>query len=273
MKSSKNIHLFWWSSIKFEGKTQENFGDILSKYLVEKISKKEVVWKHPKKLKWSLFQKKIYCTTGSILAHVTEKCIVWGSGIISKKDVVRKAEFLAVRGPETYKHLKQMGYNVQKVFGDPAIVLPMLYKPKKNIKNEIGIIPHYVDFDKVSKWYNKNSEIKVIDLLNDDVEAVINEIVSCRQIVSSSLHGVIVSHTYNIPAVWVQFSSELSGDNIKFVDYFKSVNLKPYLADFIDKPLDIENLKSLINKKPNLPNQDVILELRKNLMEVCPFKD
>jgi len=273
MKAAKNIHLFWWSSVKLERKHQENFGDILSKYLVEKISGKQVVWKDPSRGKWNPFRKKIYTTTGSILKHVSKDCIVWGSGIISKNDEVEEAEFLAVRGPETYNHLIDKGYKANKVFGDPAIVLPMFYKPKENKKYSFGIIPHYVDYEMISKWYSENSEIKVIDLLNDNVEEVIDEIVSCKQIISSSLHGVIVSHTYNIPAVWVQFSKKLSGDNIKFVDYFKSINLQPYSADFIDKPIDSEKFTNLIRNKPSLPDEGIIDDLSIKLMEVCPFRD
>ncbi len=273
MKASKNIHLFWWSSVKLEGKRQENFGDILSKYLVENISGKDVIWKNPAKGRWNPFKRKIVTTTGSILKHVSKDCIVWGSGIISKKDAVEEAEFIAVRGPETYKHLTEKGYKVNKVYGDPAIVLPTLYQPKRDKQFDIGIIPHYVDYDMVTEWYCTNSEVKVIDLLNDDIEAVIDEIAGCNQIVSSSLHGIIVSHTYNIPAVWVQFSKKLSGDNIKFVDYFKSVNLQPYSPDFMEESKKSEDLVDIINSKPNLPAKGIIEELSAKLMDVCPFKD
>ena len=129
MMNRNNINVFWWSSIKFENKQQENFGDILSKYLVEKISNKNVIWRHPIKMKWNPFVQKVYFTTGSILAHVTNKCVVWGSGIISMEDIVSNATFLAVRGPETYEYLISKGYKVSKVFGDPAIVLPKYYNP------------------------------------------------------------------------------------------------------------------------------------------------
>jgi len=273
MNFSKKIHLFWWSAIKLEGKSQENFGDILSKYLVEKISGRSVVWKNPSKTQRNPFKKKIITTTGSILKHISKDCIVWGSGIISKKDAVAKAKFLAVRGPETQKHLTSMGYKVPSVFGDPAIVLPTLYNPKLAKQFKIGIIPHYVDYNKVTKWYSNNPEVKVINLLNDDVEAVIDEITSCKQVISSSLHGVIVSHTYNIPAVWVQFSKKLSGDNIKFVDYFKSVNLHPYSPDFMDELKTSKDLVSIINSKPNLPENGLIEDLSAKLMGVCPFKN
>ncbi len=272
MTKRDNIQVFWWSSVKFENKPQENFGDILSKYLVEKISGKQVVWIHPKKNKWNPFKKKIFFTTGSILAHVTKNCIVWGSGIISRKDEVEEAIFLAVRGPETYDYLINKGYSVKKVFGDPAIVLPKYYNPKVGKQYELGIIPHYVDYTKVNDWYKGDKSVKVINLLNNDVEAVVIEILSCKQVLSSSLHGVIVSHTYNIPSVWVEFSNKLSGDGVKFVDYFKSVKIEPYQAIFFNKKINHSDVLDVFNENISLPKENVINNLSARLMSVCPFK-
>lgn len=271
MKSAKPIYLFWWSAKRLEGKPKENFGDILSKYLVERISGKPVIWRKPSEARWNPFRKKTFTVIGSILKHVTKDCIVWGSGIISSKDEVKEAQFLAVRGPETYAHLTSKGYKVNQVFGDPAILLPLHYEPNKSREYQFGIIPHYVDHELVSNWYENNEDVTVIDLLNDDVEDVVDQIVSCKQIISSSLHGLIVSHAYGIPAVWVQFSKKLSGDNIKFVDYFKSVNLQPYSADFMDRSYDLQELAEILNDKPTLPDSGVIEELGKKLMAVCPF--
>jgi len=272
MNSSRNINLFWWSSIIFEGKSQENFGDILSRYLVEKISGKRVIWKNPMKRNWNPFRKKIYTTTGSILKHVSKDCIVWGSGIISRNDEVKEAEFLAVRGPETFEHLRSKGYKVNEVYGDPAILLPALYEPKSKKGINLGIIPHYVDYKMVREWYSNNNNIVVIDLLNNDIEYVIDQIANCKEVISSSLHGLIVSHTYGIPAVWVQFSRKLSGDNIKFADYFKSVKLKPYKPELIDKVKNEAELHELITRHPNIPQEIDVENLRNGLMKVCPFK-
>ena len=272
MTKKDNIQVFWWSSVRFENKLKENFGDILSKYLVEKISGKNVVWRHPIKMKWNPFIKTIYFTTGSILAHVTNKCVVWGSGIISKEDNVSNATFLAVRGPETYECLINKGYKVDKVFGDPAIVLPIYYNPKLEMQFKLGIIPHYVDYQKISEWYKNDESVKVIDLLNDDVEAVVDQILSCKQILSSSLHGIIVSHAYNIPAVWVEFSNKLSGDGVKFVDYFKSVSLQPYKPNFIEVKPSTEQIKGVFNIFVSLPKPNVINNLSINLLKACPFK-
>ena len=272
MSKKDNIFVFWWSSVKFEGKPKENFGDILSKYLVEKISNKRVIWKQPKKMTWNFFGKKVYFTTGSILSHANKNTVVWGSGIISKKDEVDHAEFLAVRGPETYNYLKSKNYKVSEVFGDPAVLLPKYYNPKHEKTHDLGIIPHYVDFKKVNNWYANNDSIKVIDLLNNNIEDVVDDILSCNKIISSSLHGLIVSHAYYIPAVLVKFSDKLYGDGVKFIDYFKSVKLKPYDSVFIDEKPKNTFLETLFTNYEVLPKKNVMEHLGKSLLEVCPFK-
>ena len=44
---SGKIRLFWWNEIELQGKSKENYGDLLGKYLVEKISQKQIVWSKP----------------------------------------------------------------------------------------------------------------------------------------------------------------------------------------------------------------------------------
>lgn len=265
------IPLFYWSSIKFEGKPKENYGDLLSKYIVEKISGKEGKWVHPKKQPWYKWDKSNYLAIGSILAHATKDSIVWGSGIVDKKHAVAQANFRAVRGPQTQKFLENLGYNCPKVYGDPALLLPEYYKPEVKEKYKIGIIPHYVDYQPVNKLYKDHSNIKVIDLLTTDIEATTNEILSCEKIISSSLHGVIVSHAYRIPAVWVKFSNKVFGDDIKYQDYLESVGLDPYKPESIDSALTIKELEQIIKNNVCLPLPEKIKELQEGLMKNKPF--
>ncbi|NQY05010.1 MAG: polysaccharide pyruvyl transferase family protein [Flavobacteriaceae bacterium] len=263
--------LFWWSSRELYGKGPENYGDLLSKYLVEKISGGETVWVQPKKIKWYHSKKQHIVAIGSIIAHVSKHSRVWGSGIISKNDKVAQAEFLAVRGPETRKRILELGYTCPEVYGDPGILLPkFLDTASVDKKYKIGIIPHYVDFELVSEWYKEDTSTKVINLRTDNIEATTGEICSCEQIVSSSLHGVIISHAYQIPAIWVQFSDKLHGDNIKFKDYFDSVKLHSYQPKFVDQKLSKEALISLVNDYNNLPLEKTIEALQEGLMKSFP---
>jgi pyruvyltransferase len=272
VKILNKIPLFYWSSIIFEHQPLENYGDILSKYIVEKISKKKIVWKFPKNTRWYHKDKRIYFGAGSIIMHVDKHSIVWGSGIISKKDNFKEALFLAVRGPRTYQRIIELGYKCSPKFGDPAILLPRYYNPIVKKDFGIGIIPHYIDYEMISSLYQYDEDIKIISLLNNDVEETTQQILRCKRIVSSSLHGVIVSHSYDIPCLWVQFSDKLFGDNVKFQDYFESVSMDSYIPKMIDKKLTLDNINELFDKFISLPGEGIIDKLRNGLLEVCPFK-
>jgi len=271
MSQHKKIPLFYWSEIKFIFKKKENYGDLLSKYLVEKISGKEVKWIHPKKQAWYKWDKTNYVTIGSVLHHASKDSIVWGSGIIDREQQPTKADFRAVRGPQTRKFLLELGFECPEVYGDPALLLPKYYHPKVEKKYKLGIIPHYHDFKFVSENYMNDTEILVIDLMTMDVEEVTRQILSCEKTISSSLHGVIVSHAYEIPSIWVEFSDKIFGDGIKYVDYLESVGLSVYKPEFLGKKKSVREMENLIQSLSNLPEKTKIIELQDNLMGACPF--
>lgn len=271
MKTGKTIRLFWWSEPKLMGKVKENYGDLMGQYLVERISKKRVVWAHPKKWSYKDFFQPIYVTAGSILAQVNKKCVVWGSGIIQKDQVVKPAQFVAVRGPQTRKNLIAQGYEVPEVYGDPAVLLPVYYRPKIKKTYRLGIVPHYNNYKQVVALFGNDPSILIIDLMTNHIEATTNLLLQCERILSSSLHGLIVAHAYGIPAVWVEFSNKLFGDGVKFQDYFESVNLKNYSPNLIQNTVTLETLLSFFNHEDCLPNQDKIKNRQHELMRVCPF--
>src|SRR5690606_4854872 len=124
------IPLFFWSERKFIFKDKENYGDLLSKYLVEKISQRPVKWVHPKKQPWYKWDKTNYLAIGSIIHHASEDSIVWGSGIIDREQPLVKADFRAVRGPRTREFLLGLGYECPPVYGDPALLLLKFYHPQ-----------------------------------------------------------------------------------------------------------------------------------------------
>jgi len=268
----KTIPLFWWDERKFLHKNRENYGDMLSRYLAKKISGKEIRFVHPKKQNWFKRDKKHYVTIGSILQHTTKHSIVWGSGIIGKEYSIASADFRAVRGPQTRKHLLKLGYDCPEIYGDPGLLLPNFFNPEVEKKYEIGIIPHYNDFKEVSEKYEGINGIKVIDMMTLEVEKTTSEILECSKIISSSLHGVIIAHAYRIPALWVEFSNRIFGDGIKYQDYYESVEIFNFKAPYLNQKLSLSELHALFNGKVALPEQYVIKELQEGLMAVCPFK-
>lgn len=278
---NRKVPLFWYSLYRFNknpsvfsahflrrkfGKEKENYGDLLSKYIVEKVSKKRTDWCNPKNT-----STKHLFAIGSILNLTTEKSIVWGSGIINTNDVVKASDFRAVRGPYTRENILHAGKSCPEVYGDPAILLPQCFNPVCRKSFKLGIIPHIYDLTIVRKLSRNLHHVKVINLYTWDVEKTTREILSCERIISSSLHGVIVPHAYGIPSVWCRFSNNLIGDNIKFKDYFSSVNITEYKGEMLDK-IDDAEINSLFDRFPQ-PKMEKINYLAKGLLSNFPYSD
>jgi pyruvyltransferase len=240
-----------------------NFGDILNPVITKAFSSKPI-----KRISSRQFgQYEHYFVIGSILQRCTENTIVWGSGFISDDVSCRQApkRIHAVRGPLTRAKLVAQGIECPEVYGDPALLLPAIYIPKvPDKKFKLGIVPHYKD--KYCTWLNKNqqAEIKIIDVQNKDPLKVVDEIISCEKIISSSLHGLIVADAYGIPAIWTKFSEKVLGDGFKFRDYFSSVGRN-------DKsPLEINETTSIEMILNNFYTYKIEFDSEK-LIRNCPF--
>nr|WP_321233424.1 polysaccharide pyruvyl transferase family protein [uncultured Psychroserpens sp.] len=267
------LHIYWHSLNREDGR--ENYGDALAPFICSKLAKKKIVRvQFLKSKKYRLFVKH-YFTLGSIIKRINSNSIVWGSGIIKKDELITNATFLAVRGPRTRARLLELGYDaIPEKYGDPALLLPQFISNNEKKTYALGIIPHFVDYEDVKKIFSDKKDIKVIDLVTDDVVKTTQEILECEAIISSSLHGLIIPHTYKIPALWMKFSDNLSGDNIKFYDYFESVGITyneefKFSAEQKSKNILLELLKS--NSTITQPDTNLLNLRKKQLLETCPF--
>lgn len=242
------IRVHWWPSC--------NFGDALSPYIVNKLSGKTPVWTSVD----SASDK--YLTTGTIITGVLPHCIVWGSGTMHEDNVPGQADYRSVRGPLTRNLVVAAGHPCPEIFGDPAVLLPMLFNPKVRKMNGLGIVPHYVDAEQVTRQYG-DKDCRII-LPTDPVETVISEILSCEAVISSSLHGLIAACCYGIPCLWVEFSDGVSGRGFKFRDFFGSSGIKPYLPLDLRKPSDISDIRMRTFIHENGTDT-------KALLSACPF--
>jgi len=197
-----------------------NFGDsAINAYLVKKITGKK-----PQLISISnrIDYMTNYIVSGSILANADENSIVWGAGFLSFGDKLRTRpkQISAVRGSLTRRMLLQQGIDCPEIYGDPTLLMPRFYKPKVEKTGKIGLIPHYAEILMMggfSKW-----KYKKIDICSG-VENVVSEVCSCKKILSSSLHGLIVAHAYGIPCERIRLSNLIKGDGFKFMDFESSL--------------------------------------------------
>ena len=125
---------------------------------MEKLFSKRNKRSYLKSILAAIFTKNVVVGIGSIISFIYHpSALVWGSGIISRKVKINKANFLAVRGKYTQQRLTELGFSAPDTVGDPALLLPLIFNKVVNKKNKLGIIPHYVHYEELAKKYNKTT--------------------------------------------------------------------------------------------------------------------
>ena len=226
----------WWLG---SDKGQGNFGDILTPAILNYF---DIEYSFVKN-----YREADAICVGSIARRAGVETKVFGSGIISKSDrVTPNADWKFVRGPYTRERIRFFGGNCPEIYGDPALLLPLIVKPSVK-KYEVGIVPHNVDYNFIAEKFQDHN---IIGLGTRNYTNVIDKITQCESVISSSLHGIICAHAYGIPAAWVKPNQKLKGDNIKFEDYFASVDVDGIQSTY-DKPKFISpgtiNLQKIIS--------------------------
>lgn len=207
-----------------------NWGDDINVYVIEKLTQKKVI--PAKKLLFGFIHRK-YCIIGSLLPKcMNRNTIIWGSGCLNFEQKVkwnnRSKKVHAVRGPLTRNFLLKQRVECPEIYGDPALILPLVYQPSdKTKKYPITIIPHHKD------WDDKNALMMYVQKYIPDAHIinmanyaqwtdVIDEIVQSEVVFSSSLHGLIVSDAYGVPNAFAEFNHHHAKYD-KYNDYYLSL--------------------------------------------------
>lgn len=255
-----------WNKIK-----NFNIGDDLNFYMLRKLTGKRIInYNDMRKPRFNITH---YTCIGSVFEwEVDSASIVWGTGSMygGLKQFIKPQKICAVRGPLTRKALINQGIPCPEVYGDPALLLPLVYKPHVNKKYKIGLIPHYVDcnLSSVKSFCNKyENKILLIHMQNyNNWKEVVDDICSCECTASSSLHGMIISDAYNIPNVWIRLSDNIAGGDFKYLDYLASVErVETTPVDFRNKDISIECLKMKLKGYHH-----IMIDISA-LIQSCPF--
>lgn len=195
----------------------DSLGEVIIRFLLDKksidINKPVSKTKH------------LYCV-GTNIQGAYQSATIWGSGIFpprNKKEAFlqkhcgRKLDIRAVRGPLTRDQVLKYGHKCPEVYGDPAILMPMIYNPVvPKLRNRL-VIPQF--FNEV-EFREAHPNEHMISMNTNDYESVIREILASEIVYTSSLHGIILAESYGVPAVF--FRGLAKDRDFKFLDYYYS---------------------------------------------------
>lgn len=199
-----------------------NFGDLLGPLIVRGIMKQRGLGPaavRPARL----------LSVGSIMHFAQDGDVIWGSGvhgdIPTEQVTARVLDIRAVRGPRTRAFLMERGIEAPEIYGDPALLLPVVLPELRDEANrkkfEVTVVPNYRDLDNNPGW---RLSPKVLNP-RAPLSRVLSRIAASELVVGSSLHGIVVAEALGVPARLVRSGVET---DFKYDDYYQGTGRPGY---------------------------------------------
>lgn len=218
------IRLHW-------GRNLNNFGDCLQPYIAKYYGLLPVYV--------STKSKADIIMQGSILQLINSDYsgYILGTGGDDFKYSFPEANVIAVRGHLTKENIKESLNDAHNILlGDLGLLMAKVLPNIEEKKYELGIVLHFVDHNSlIEKNYRYNfmkNNVLFINVLKSP-EIVIRQIKQCKNIISSSLHGLIIADSFGIPNIRIVNRNTMPTNfyDYKFEDYYSSLEVE---ADFIE---------------------------------------
>lgn len=161
----------------------------------------------------------------------------WGPGFIAPANRLGPLtkHVFALRGPVSRAQAlasPQRSAEVPPVYGDLGSLASWYYQPHEQRRTyNICFIPHMSDggirtpfMRRVTRWPG----VRVISIFSRIFD-LMDQIVRCEFVFSSTMHGLIFSDSYDVPNAHMFLTDTLDGQQHKFKDYFASVG-RPHRA-------------------------------------------
>ena len=208
------ILAYWWNA-------KPNFGDAISKRLIEAVSGRPVEWADKRQAN--------FFGVGSLMRIAMRRGAyddpmrMWGTGMIGPEPHVfgDHVTIGSVRGPLTAEHLGLKGV----AYGDPGLLADRI-EPARPKAHSLGIVPHHRHLDRMPIFNQLAEKVPGAPLIRvdaDDPWETVRQISACEVIASSSLHGLIVADSYGIPNYYLAHNPNNLRVDFKFEDYGLSV--------------------------------------------------
>ena len=130
--------------------------------------------------------------------------------------------------------------------------MPLLYPVVKQKKYRLGVILH-LEHQKCKDAF-VHRDVKLIDISRsyDGLEGFVDETLECDAVLSSSLHGLIISNAYKVPCVRLKIKGhsillEPEWEDFKFEDYVSGLNSYCRNSNPYDLPTFVFNEKDVLD--------------------------
>ncbi len=251
----------YWSRC---GHGHGNFGDKITPMLLKHFGV-PVEWAPPEHAE--------LIGVGSVLEKVPNhfKGTIWTTGFMheSSRREFPGARVLAVRGRLTLESLTCP--KVENVtLGDGGLLCDEL-SPSVRKKHKLGIIPHFVDINDplVKVLADSSRDIRVIDICAEESE-VMRTVAECGNIISSSLHGLILADSLGIPNRWLELNrgaETVTGEGFKYRDYYSVFGPRPEPLRLTDST-SLDDVLDSIGQHGRPGLQQVRSSLRRTISEI-----
>ncbi len=203
------------------------------------------------------------------IGHGMERGVVWfwGSGSSNVRNPGAPAEqrvpyrppantemiLCATRGPISHALLRGGPPASDAVYGDPIWLLRRFYRPAVEKRRELGVILHLSELaDRATEAHPLPSHLRylipgdlshavalintVTSISSEAMRRRIDDILACKRIVSTSLHGMVLAESYRIPCLYFAPHGETrgpatvpltvgSGLDLRFIDLYRGFGL------------------------------------------------
>ena len=157
----------------------------------------------------------------------------------------QRLDVRAVRGPLTFVYLREAypdaqyklvrnklpggGYETQMSYGDPALLLPAVFPACRRAcapRHPLCLVPHHADegryFGELGTQPGAGREWSVRNVTTPFTQ-MLEWVLECDLVVSSSLHGLIFAEAFGVPARWLEGREHPT----KYCDYYAATRAAP----------------------------------------------
>lgn len=271
-----------WAAPTPESKSLGNLGDSLSPIMVAGLSSVPVRHAHFDSKSGKLV------AIGSIGQSIRNgKAVFWGTGISGRvpgkalQELSRNIETLtfevkALRGSISAGHLSRHGYNFEGPFGDPAALLPLIFRPELGPKSDLTVIPHIYALNAISteatsdqaRYRNLPKFVRLVSTWHENshlgLKHKLNSVLQSRRIASQSFHGLVLGEAFGIPSINIRHVPGFKKGLIRFStqdvlktdprihEFYEAIGRDHFFTynQPADEPLDVEDLIRAIDSLP-----------------------